>query len=117
MENKNINAKNSIVICDYFDTGLLKNGEPVMIESIASIDEKLKNEFTSWVNEARELLKPFEFTIQMLELYRPRLADIKYHNRGGCELATRIKFIVGGDFKVYYSCIDISVLLELVKNR
>ena len=117
MKTKGTPIKNSIVICDYFETGLLKNGESVAIESIAGADEKLKNEFNGWKNEARKLLKPFEFTIEMLELYRPRLADIKYHNRDGLELAKRIKSIVGGDFKIYYSCIDIRILLEQAKNR
>jgi hypothetical protein len=83
MGSKNINAQNSIIVCDYYGTGLLKNGEPIAIESIAGMDEKLKSEFKGWLNEARELLQPFEFTVQILELYRPRLADIKYHNRNG----------------------------------
>jgi hypothetical protein len=117
MKTNDINEENLIVVCDYYDTGLLKNGEPVTIESIAGKDEKLKNEFNGWVNEALELLQPFAFTVEMLELYRPRLADIKYHNRDGLELAKRIKSIVGVDFKVYYSCLDIEILLEQAKNR
>jgi hypothetical protein len=117
MESKNINTENSIIVCDYYATGLLKNGEPVVIESIAGVDEKLKNEFNEWLNEGLELLKPFAFTVQMLSLYRPRLADIKYHNRIGFELAKRIKSVVGSDVKVYYGCVDISVLLEQAKNR
>ena len=117
MESENINIVNSIIVCDYYDTGLLKNGEPVAIESIAGVDEKLKNELNDWLNEGLELLKPFAFTIQMLSLYRPRLAEIKYHNRIGFELAKRIKSVVGSDVKVYYGCVDISVLLEQAKNR
>lgn len=117
MKSKDINAKNLIVVCDYYDTGLLKNGEPVAIESIAGVDKELQSKFNGWLNEAHELLKPFAFTVEMLELYRPRLADIKYHNRDGLELAIRIKSLVDKDIKVYYSCIDIGILLEQVKNR
>ena len=117
MESKNIKTENSIVVCDYYETGLLKNGEPIAIEGIPGVDEKLKNEFKGWMNEASELLKPFELTVEMLALYRPPLADIKSHNRDGLELAKRIKSIMDGDFKVYYSCIDISALLEQVKSR
>jgi hypothetical protein len=114
---ESIKTENSIVICDYYETGLLKNGEPVAIESISGVDEKLNNEFNGWLNEARELLQPFAFTVEMLKLYRPQLADIKYHNRDGFELAKRIKSIVGDDMNVYYSCVDISLLLEQAKNR
>jgi hypothetical protein len=117
VETKDITAKNLIVVCDYYHTGLLKNGEPVAIESIAGVDEKLKNEFNGWLNEARELLQPFRFTVEMLKLYRPNLADIKQHNRRGFELAKCIKSVMGNDIKVYYSRIDISVLLEQAKNR
>jgi hypothetical protein len=117
MGKKNIKTKNAIVICDYYETGLLKNGEPVTIESISGTDERLKNEFNIWLNEAKELLRPFAFTVQILKLYRPQLADIKYHNRDGFELAKRIKSIVGSEIKVYYCCIDISILLEQIKNR
>ena len=109
-------TENTIVICDYCETGLLKNGEPVTIESIAVADEKLKNEFNTWLIEAGELLQPFEFTVEMLKLYRPKLADIKYHNRDGFELAKRIQSIVGNNVKVYYSCIDIGILLVQAKN-
>ena len=117
MNSNNINMENSIVVCDYYDTGLLKNGEPVAIESISGADKNLKNEFNSWIKDARELLKPFSFTVEMLSLCRPSLADIKYHNRDGFELAKRIKSLVGGDFKIYYSCLDIEILLEQAKNR
>ena len=82
VNSNSLNMENSIVVCDYYDTGLLKNGEPVAIESIAGADKNLKNEFNSWINDARELLKPFSFTVEMLELYRPRLADIKVSQPG-----------------------------------
>ena len=114
---ESIKTENSIVICDHYETGLLKNGEMVAIESIAGVDEELKNEFNGWLKEARELLKPFAFTVEMLKLYRPNLADIKYHSRDGFQLAKRIKSAVGGNTKVYYSCMDISLLLEQAKNR
>ena len=112
MKTKGTPIKNSIVICDYFETGLLKNGESVAIESIAGADEKLKNEFNGWKNEARKLLKPFEFTIEMLELYRPSLAKKKYYNMNDFELAKRIKSLVGRDFKIYFSCLDIEHIIR-----
>ena len=111
------NLENTIIVCDYSETGLLKNGEPIAIESILGADEELKEAFNAWRKEAKELLKPFQFTVEMLALTRVHLADIKYHNRDGLELTKRIKSIVEKDIKVYYSCIDISVLLEQVKNR
>jgi len=117
MESLNTHIENVIVVCDYYESGLLKNGEPVVIESIPGADEKLKSDFNGWVNEARELMQPFAYTVEMLALCRPRLADIKYHNRDGLELAKRIKSIIGSDTKVYYSCIDIKILLEQTKNR
>ena len=117
MESLNTQIENVIVVCDYYESGLLKNGEPVVIESIPGADEKLKRDFNGWVNDARELLQPFAYTVEMLALYRPRLADIKYHNRDGLELAKRIKSNVSDETKVYYSCIDIKILLEHAKNR
>ena len=107
----------SIVICDYYETGLLRNGEPLSIENLEGADETLKSEFNDWRDERHELMKPFAYTVGLLALYKPCLAELKYHNRDGLELAKRIRAVVGNDFKVYYSCIDISILLEQVKNK
>ena len=117
MDSEYPNLENTIIVCDYSETGLLKNGVAITIESISGADEGLKEEFNAWRAEAKELLKPFQYPVEMLALTRVHLADIKYHNRDGLELAKRIKSIVDKDMKVYYSCIDISVLLEQVKNR
>lgn len=111
------NAESSLIVCDYYDTGLLKNGEAVAIESIEGLDENFKNEFKAWLNEARELLQPFAFTFELVKLYRPRLADIKYHNINGIELAMHFKSVVGDVVRVYYSCIDISLLTEQTKKN
>jgi len=112
VNSNNVNMENSIVVCDYYDTGLLKTGEPVAIESIAGADKNLKNEFNSWINHARELLEPFSFTVEMLELYRPSLAKKKYYNMNDFELAKRIKSLVGRDFKIYFSCLDIEHIIR-----
>jgi hypothetical protein len=77
----------------------------------------LIEDFTNWLNEGRELLKPFSYTVGMLDLTPPRLGDLKQHNKTGLELAKRIKSILPAEIPIYYACIDLTILLEQIKNK
>jgi hypothetical protein len=105
-----------ITIGDYFENGLSCNRGLMVIKSI-TVDTELIEDFNKWLAEGRELLKPFAYTVGMLYLTPPSIGDLKKHNKTGLEFAKRIKTILGGEITVYYACIDLTILLEQIKNK
>ena len=101
---------NVIIVSDYFENGLLKNDVGTTIHSIARGDSELIHEFMQWVDDSRELLQPFQYTVGMMRLLPPKVGELKQHNKKGFELAKRIKAITDEYYKVYYSCVNCELL-------
>ena len=112
---KNVNPV-IMTIGDYYETGLSCNRGLLGIKSLTT-DKVLIEDFTNWLNEGRELLKPFSYTVGMMDLAPPNLAEMKLHNKTGLELAKRIKSILPVEIPVYYACIDLKILLEQIRNK
>ena len=112
---KNVNPV-IMTIGDYYVTGLSCNRGLLGIKSLTT-DKVLIEDFTNWLNEGRELLKPFSYTVGILDLTPPSLGDLKQHNKTGLELTKRIKGILPAEIKVYYACIDLKILIEQIKNK
>ena len=118
MKTKETNYLNTVIITigDCYENGISCNRGLMVIKSITT-DKLLIEDFNKWLAEGRELLKPFSYTVGMMDLAPPNLAEMKLHNKTGLELAKRIKSILPVEIPVYYACIDLTILLEQIKNK